>query len=248
MPEVAAIERAAERAIEAVRQREEVEGQRYEQLVRRLWIVGIIVSVLVVSLMTLQTLYLRDLSNRNNTTAISARQAVAGVAALTREIAQRAEAEADDNQHLLCQLSVFAKVQLTYTRRVFSRFGAHLPPLPVVGPQTCDLGVDPVFIGTPAGDTMHGTDEVDWMNGEGGNDVISAKGAGDTLVGEQGNDELIGGDGLDHEYGGEGNDVLRSANADGEKDLLDGGPGNDRCYARGSDVTRNCEQVIKKAG
>ena len=67
-----------------------------------------------------------------------------------------------------------------------------------------------------------------------GNDLVVGGSAGDTLSGGNGKDRLfggagadriVGGPGFDRHFGGPGNDTLDSA--DGENDLVVGGPGRD---------------------
>jgi Ca2+-binding RTX toxin-like protein len=99
----------------------------------------------------------------------------------------------------------------------------------------------------------------DKLSGEGGNDDLLAAEGDDTANGGAGNDFMAGGQGSDQINGGEGDDsifhnnyVTRTPNApdptsaDGSKDTIDCGPGNDVAVineASDGDVTINCETV-----
>jgi hypothetical protein len=108
-----------------------------------------------------------------------------------------------------------------------------------------------LFDGTPAGDTIHGSQYFDLINGLGGNDVldgsggndkISGNGGNDTIRGGAGNDFILAGPGNDRVFGGPGNDTIIGGNG---VDRIDCGPGNDTIEAaRPLDViARNCEHV-----
>lgn len=89
-----------------------------------------------------------------------------------------------------------------------------------------------------------------YLAGGAGDDTIIAKcgnntivgGAGnDLLVGGPGNDVIIGGPGQDRILGGKGSDTIIAD--DGEKDVIDCGPGNDSAVVDSIDVVKNCEKV-----
>lgn len=85
----------------------------------------------------------------------------------------------------------------------------------------------------PAGHVIHGTPGPDHLSGTAGPDVI---------YGGAGNDTLTGGLGRDHIYGGRGNDTIFAR--DGQRDVIDCGPGRDVVYADKHDVVaKNCETV-----
>jgi Tol biopolymer transport system component len=103
----------------------------------------------------------------------------------------------------------------------------------------------------PRGRRIVGTKGPNYLAGGGGNDVLLGLagndtllgGAGDDLIeGGAGNDVLIGGPGNDRLVGGPGSDTI-VAN-DGERDIVDCGPGNDRAIVDAIDVVdKSCESV-----
>jgi hypothetical protein len=64
----------------------------------------------------------------------------------------------------------------------------------------------------------------------------------DAIFGFGGNDRIFGRGGADRLYGMRGNDVIRSV--DHSRDLVNGGPGRDRCIVNRNDVVKNCEVII----
>jgi len=112
---------------------------------------------------------------------------------------------------------------------------------------------DPISL-TPKpkrGRRIVGTNGPDYLPGGGNNDVLIGRGGSDTLLGGAGNDILYGGPGndvldggpgIDRVYGGPGSDTIRAA--DGKKDTIDCGTGNDHVVADSIDViAKNCESV-----
>jgi hypothetical protein len=102
----------------------------------------------------------------------------------------------------------------------------------------------------PKGRKLVGTNGPDYLAGGGGDDRIYGMGGADTILGGAGDDYLSGGDGNDVITGGPGSDtILGGAGsdtiyaADGERDYIDCGPGNDRAYVDALDVVKNCEVV-----
>lgn len=111
--------------------------------------------------------------------------------------------------------------------------------------------------GEDGNDLMGGGDGNDVQWGGPGNDIIYAGRGQDTTYGEDGDDQLwalarwdvkgrndVNGD---HLVGGNGNDTFRTR--DGERDLIDCGPGVDTVYADFKDVLVNpseCE-VVQRA-
>ena len=93
--------------------------------------------------------------------------------------------------------------------------------------------------------TGGGYDDV--IYGEGGNDTIFGGAGDDKLYGGPGNDVITGGPGADKIYGGPGSDTIYAD--DGERDVIDCGPGRDRAVVDSVDVVKNCEVVkIGSAG
>jgi hypothetical protein len=87
------------------------------------------------------------------------------------------------------------------------------------------LAVALVVPATVSALTLIGTAGPDVLRGSNQGDKIFGLGAGDRLYGLAGNDTLVGGSGRDSMYGGPGNDTLQAR--DGEKDIVDCGPGKD---------------------
>lgn len=85
----------------------------------------------------------------------------------------------------------------------------------------------------------------DVIKGRGGNDTVLGGGGDDRLYGGRGNDVITGGSGTDRIWGGPGSDTIYAA--DGERDYVDCGAGNDRVVADPVDVVAsNCEVVARK--
>jgi hypothetical protein len=106
------------------------------------------------------------------------------------------------------------------------------------------LGVPPHrrgrrIVGTSAGDYLTGGGYDDVILGERGNDSIFGGAGDDRLDGGPGNDVITGGAGADKIFGGPGSDTIYAA--DGERDVIDCGPGQDRAVVDSVDVVKNCE-------
>jgi hypothetical protein len=115
------------------------------------------------------------------------------------------------------------------------------------GPGATRIHWGPLILGTDRRDKLVGTGRGEELRGGLGNDVVRARG-GDDLV--------FGGDGDDRTYGGSGDDLLAdhrgnnrlfgNAGADlldarGKRaDVLNGGPGHDRCVDGRNDVRHRC--------
>jgi Ca2+-binding RTX toxin-like protein len=102
----------------------------------------------------------------------------------------------------------------------------------------------------PPGRRVVGSNSADYLPGGGGDDVILGRGGHDTIVAGKGDDRINGGDGndyidaglgLDRIDAGAGSDTILAA--DGEKDTIDCGDGNDRVIADSIDVLKNCEST-----
>jgi hypothetical protein len=106
------------------------------------------------------------------------------------------------------------------------------------------LGVPPHrrgrrIVGTNRADYLTGGGYDDVILGNGGNDTIFGGAGDDQLYGGPGNDVITGGAGADKIYGGPGSDTIYAD--DGERDIIDCGPGRDRAVVDSVDVVKNCE-------
>ena len=102
--------------------------------------------------------------------------------------------------------------------------------------------VSHTFSGGAGNDRIAGTPGADVVYGRGGNDSLSGGRGNDVLLGGPGADLLDGGAGLDRLYGGSGNDILKAR--DGQRDVVDCGPGRDRAYIDRRDRVSGCETII----
>ena len=98
------------------------------------------------------------------------------------------------------------------------------------------------IIGTSKGEYLAGGGHDDVIFGLGGNDTLLGGAGDDRIYGGPGNDVITGGSGADHLYGGPGSDTIYAA--DGERDIIDCGPGNDRAVVDAVDKVVNCEVVV----
>lgn len=87
----------------------------------------------------------------------------------------------------------------------------------------------------------HGNDD---LRGGRGDDRISGGAGRDTIDGGAGDDRLTGGTGRDTIRGGSGDDVIHAR--DGERDVIDCGPGRDVAYVDRHDVVEGCERVVRR--
>jgi Tol biopolymer transport system component len=102
------------------------------------------------------------------------------------------------------------------------------------------------IVGTAKGEYLAGGGHDDWIEGLGGNDTILGGAGDDKLYGGAGNDIITGGAGADQVFGGAGSDTINVA--DGERDHVDCGDGNDHVTADSVDiVAKNCEVVVTPA-
>ncbi|MES1248845.1 MAG: hypothetical protein ABUS54_14355, partial [Actinomycetota bacterium] len=99
------------------------------------------------------------------------------------------------------------------------------------------------IVGTSKADYLAGGGRDDTIIGLGGNDTILGGAGDDVLDGGPGNDVITGGPGADRISGGSGSDTIYAA--DGEKDVIDCGAGDDRVVADSYDVVKNCEVVTR---
>ena len=106
----------------------------------------------------------------------------------------------------------------------------------ILQPLRIYAGIGDDFIEGGGGkDKIFGDAGDDTLLGQGGNDLLRGEGGNDRLTGGAGNDRLYGGDGRDGLRGEAGRDTMTGEAGndslfakDGERDLLDGGPGKDR--------------------
>jgi Ca2+-binding RTX toxin-like protein len=87
------------------------------------------------------------------------------------------------------------------------------------------VGGNDVVEAGPGNDIVFGGSGNDAIYGGTGNDVLLGGAGGDLLDGGSGRDALLGGTGSDRLFGGSGPDSLSAR--DGQRDLVDGGPGYD---------------------
>ena len=97
------------------------------------------------------------------------------------------------------------------------------------------------IVGTNGDDYLAGGGYDDTIFGLAGNDTLIGGAGDDRLYGGPGNDILTGGPGADHLYGGPGSDTIYAA--DGERDVVDCGPGQDRAVVDTIDSVSGCEIV-----
>ncbi len=103
------------------------------------------------------------------------------------------------------------------------------------------------IFGTPADDTIIGTDVADLIFAFAGDDMIFGGDGNDCIIGGSGDDLIWGNTGDDHLVGGEGNDILKGFSGDDQltggigTDALDGGDGYDLSYDSASDIISKCE-------
>ena len=112
------------------------------------------------------------------------------------------------------------------------------PPPPTRTPQSSKK------TGTARADRLVGTNGPDVISGLAGNDRLFGRRGNDRLLGGVGNDLLDGGPGLDRLFGGPGRDTLQAR--DGQRDLVDCGPGKDVAVVDRRDVVRGCETVRRR--
>ncbi len=98
------------------------------------------------------------------------------------------------------------------------------------------------IVGTNKGEYLAGGGHDDVIFGLGGNDTLLGGAGDDRIHGGPGNDVITGGSGADHLYGGPGSDTIHAA--DGERDFVDCGRGNDRAVVDSVDKVVNCEVVV----
>lgn len=91
-------------------------------------------------------------------------------------------------------------------------------------------------------DMMRGSAGRERLNGDAGADRLFGGGGGDVLDGGDDNDVIVGGAGPDRMLGGNGDDRFDAVDRD--RDLLDGGAGEDWARVNRGDRANNVEHVI----
>lgn len=134
------------------------------------------------------------------------------------------------------------RVRQTQTGAPGSSSGESVPTAVVApNPAACSN----VFAGTPGKDDFKGTAGGDRFAGGAARDLISGGRGADCLSGGRGRDKLSGGRGKDKLSGGAGSDTINVA--DGKRDRVNCGKGNDTVRADRVDRLRNCERVKRTA-
>lgn len=134
-----------------------------------------------------------------------------------------------------------------YTLRLFVSATNQYGKLLVESNPTVDVAATPPhvkgrhIVGTAKGDYLAGGGHDDVIIGLAGNDTLVGGAGDDVLDGGSGNDVITGGAGADRIYGGPGSDWIDAA--DGERDIVDCGPGADHAIVDSVDVVHNCESV-----
>jgi len=106
------------------------------------------------------------------------------------------------------------------------------------------------IFGTPAADTIVGTEVADLIFAFAGDDMIFGGEGNDCIIGGDGDDLIFGNAGGDHLVGGEGNDILKGYSGDDKltggtgTDVLDGGDDYDVSYDSASDIIIKCEEQL----
>ena len=105
---------------------------------------------------------------------------------------------------------------------------------------------DDIVAGGDGNDRLYGGSDSDQVLGGNGDDRAAGNKGADAVSGNDGNDSLFGGWGPDRVFGGSGNDVLHALAADGDLDLLNCGPGDDKAWILQSERPRT--QLVRLRG
>ncbi len=150
----------------------------------------------------------------------------------------------------------------------FSVTGTATGPFPGTFTETGTIVLDNLnphgsdrIAGTRGHDVIVAGSRKDRIRADNGNDVVCAGTGNDQVLGGRGNDRLFGGPDNDVIFGGPGNDRIdpgpgrdhafagpgndRVFARDGQRDVIDCGPGHDVAIVDPVDVTRRCELVIR---
>jgi Ca2+-binding RTX toxin-like protein len=118
--------------------------------------------------------------------------------------------------------------------------------LPAPGPVNVDLGTGTITgWGTKTVTKMEdviGSRFADELRGDGGSNSLRGAGGADVIAGAGADDVLNGGAGKDRLFGLRGNDRLIAR--DGQRELVNGGRGNDKAHVDSSDVLRSIESLF----
>lgn len=134
-----------------------------------------------------------------------------------------------------------------YTLRLFVSATNEYGKLLAKSDPTVDVAATPPhvqglhIVGTAKGNYLAGGGHDDVILGLGGNDTLLGGAGDDVLDGGRGNDVITGGAGADRIFGAKGSDWIEAA--DGERDVVDCGPGADHAIVDSVDIVRNCEVV-----
>ena len=138
------------------------------------------------------------------------------------------------------------------TWNVSDKFGNSVSLQQVISVQPCGkpLSYYNQIFGTPAADTIVGTEVADLIFAFAGDDMIFGGEGNDCIIGGDGDDLIFGNAGGDHLVGGEGNDILKGFSGDDKltggtgTDILDGGDDYDVSYDSASDIIIKCEEQL----
>ena len=138
------------------------------------------------------------------------------------------------------------------TWSVSDEFGNSASSQQVISVQPCGnpLSYYNQIFGTPAADTIVGTEIADLIFAFAGDDMIFGGEGNDCIIGGDGDDLIFGNAGGDHLVGGEGNDILKGFSGDDKltggtgTDVLDGGDDFDVSYDSASDIIIKCEEQL----
>jgi len=129
-------------------------------------------------------------------------------------------------------------------------FSVIFPNIVSVQPCGKSLSYYNQIFGTPADETIVGTDVADLIFAFAGDDMIFGGDGNDCIIGGSGDDLIWGNTGDDHHVGGEGNDILKGFSGDDKltggtgTDILDGGDDYDVSYDSASDIIIKCEEQL----
>jgi RTX calcium-binding nonapeptide repeat (4 copies) len=99
-----------------------------------------------------------------------------------------------------------------------------------------------LFHGGPGEDVLAGGRFRDLVSGGPGPDLLVGGRRSDEMVGGRGRDQLAGGFGPDVFFAGPGDDLIRAADAKGDR--IDCGPGRDVAHVAPRDTTKGCERIV----
>ncbi len=113
---------------------------------------------------------------------------------------------------------------------------------PVIQPPKEDC--ESIIRGSSDDDRLSGTTGSELILGRAGDDRIKARAGADCIRGGSGDDRLNGGRGRDLLNGGRGSDRIQTR--DGERDVVNCGPGKDRAIADAKDKLKHCETKLRR--